>query len=62
MNGYEVARSMRQMQKNPPHLIAMTGYGQPHDRQTALDAGFDSFFVKPIDPEQLDLFLSAGPK
>lgn len=30
-------------------LIAMTGYGQEHDRETALQAGFDTQFVKPVD-------------
>ncbi len=39
------------------HLIAMTGYGQPEDRQRALDAGFDDYLVKPVDPGQLARLL-----
>jgi two-component system, sensor histidine kinase len=54
LDGYEVARRIRLA----PHgdrltLIALTGYGQPEDRQRALEAGFDHFLVKPVDPEQL---------
>jgi signal transduction histidine kinase/ActR/RegA family two-component response regulator len=30
-------------------LIALTGYGTPEDRATALAAGFDAFLVKPFD-------------
>jgi CheY-like chemotaxis protein len=28
-------------------MIAVTGYGQPSDRQKATDAGFNHFFLKP---------------
>ena len=40
-------------------LIAMTGYGQPEDRRRALQAGFDSYLVKPVDPAQLGRLLAA---
>ena len=36
-----------------PCLIAMTGYGQPEDRERALEAGFDAYMVKPVDPAAL---------
>ena len=39
----------------------MTGYGQPHDRQLALEAGFDSFLVKPIDAIVLHDLLATTP-
>jgi CheY-like chemotaxis protein len=29
-------------------LLAVSGYGQAHDRQKALAAGFDRHFVKPV--------------
>jgi signal transduction histidine kinase/ActR/RegA family two-component response regulator len=61
MSGYDVVRSLRKSQKSVPKLIAMTGYGQPHDRQLALEAGFDSFLVKPIDAVQLHDLLAAAP-
>ncbi|GAA4358817.1 hypothetical protein GCM10023165_54200 [Variovorax defluvii] len=54
IDGYEVARRMR---KTPEGrgllLIALTGYGQREDRQSAFDAGFDHHFVKPADAQAL---------
>ena len=50
MNGYEVAVKLRQL-PIPQHflLVALTGYGQEHDRQAALAAGFNEHFAKPVD-------------
>ena len=62
MNGYEVARAVRQMlPKERVTLIAVTGWGQKHDVTRALDAGFDSHFTKPIDPLSVSALLSATP-
>jgi CheY-like chemotaxis protein len=64
MDGYEVARRLRERFDGSLTLIALTGYGQPDDRRRALEAGFDLHLVKPVDPEQLfDLFadLAAAP-
>ena len=47
MNGYEVARRMRE-RGEPPVLVALTGYGQTSDVQSAKDAGFDAHITKPI--------------
>ncbi|MFL6709872.1 MAG: ATP-binding protein [Massilia sp.] len=50
IDGYEVARRLR---ANPAtaaiRLVALTGYGLATDRQRALEAGFDSHLVKPVD-------------
>jgi len=55
MNGYEVARAIRQMPGLVNvNIIAATGYGQLEDRQRARDAGFDHYLVKPIE---LDVLL-----
>jgi two-component system, sensor histidine kinase len=40
--------------------VAMTGYGQPADREKALAAGFDRHMVKPGDPEELQEILANG--
>jgi PAS domain S-box-containing protein len=49
MNGYELARRIHaSLGTHRPLLIAMTGWGQEHDRQTALQAGFDHHFTKPV--------------
>ena len=61
MSGYDIVRSLRQSKTPTPRLIAMTGYGQPHDRDLALEAGFDSFLVKPIDSVHLHDVLAAAP-
>ncbi len=59
LNGYEVARRIR-LEPSLEHvvLIALTGYGQETDRQTALQAGFDHHLVKPARLEQLQKILS----
>jgi CheY-like chemotaxis protein len=50
IDGYEVARRIR-VQRSGAHivLIAVTGWGQPEDRQRALDAGFDHHLTKPVN-------------
>jgi signal transduction histidine kinase/ActR/RegA family two-component response regulator len=57
LDGYQVAAEIRKRMKNPPLLIAMTGYG--HERERALAAGFDIFMVKPIDVVELETTLAA---
>jgi DNA-binding response OmpR family regulator len=53
VDGYEVARRLRAGGRDDLGLIALTGYGQPADRQAALAAGFDAHVVKPVDPSHL---------
>jgi CheY-like chemotaxis protein len=53
MDGHEIARRLRAADARRPVLIALTGYGQPEDRQRATDAGFDDVLVKPVDPAAL---------
>ena len=54
MNGYELARRLRSdAATSKAVLIALTGYGQAHDRVLTKSAGFDHHFVKPLDLEQL---------
>ena len=48
LSGHELAREIRRSRERQPWLIAMTGYGQPTDRERALEAGFDMFVVKPV--------------
>src|SRR5436309_12044161 len=36
MDGYEVARRIRQLGNHQPFLVALTGYGQPEDRRRAV--------------------------
>ena len=53
MSGYEVAREIRRRYQRPIVLVALTGWGQHHDRQRALAAGFDHHVVKPASLEDL---------
>ncbi len=59
LNGYEAARRIR-AQPWGEHmvLVAITGWGQDQDRRQALEAGFDSHMVKPIDPASLTTALA----
>jgi len=52
MNGYEVAQRLRAA-GSPARLVALTGYGQPEDRERAQRAGFHQHLVKPVDPQAL---------
>jgi CheY-like chemotaxis protein/two-component sensor histidine kinase len=63
MDGYEVARRIRAADGWPvrPTLVAITGYGQPADRNRAIEAGFDLHLAKPVDPQRiLDLAAAAA--
>jgi signal transduction histidine kinase len=49
MNGYEVCRSIRQEPWGQGiRIVAVTGWGQEHDRRNTRDAGFDHHLVKPV--------------
>jgi signal transduction histidine kinase len=54
MSGYDVARAIRAYIPNGAiRLIALTGYGQPADRERAFEAGFDAHLLKPVVPDVL---------
>ncbi len=55
MDGYETAREMRcRPWGKHATLVALTGWGQPQDRQRTSEAGFDVHLVKPVT--DLELF------
>jgi signal transduction histidine kinase/ActR/RegA family two-component response regulator len=55
MDGYELAMALRAA--HSIRLVAITGYGQPGDRERTRDAGFESHLVKPVELEQLERVL-----
>jgi PAS domain S-box-containing protein len=58
INGYEVARRIRQSAEGMTVLlIALTGWGQKEDIQKSRDAGFDFHMTKPADPERIERLL-----
>jgi CheY-like chemotaxis protein len=59
MSGYDVARAIRKsIPDGAIRLIAVTGYGQPSDRELAMQAGFDTHLLKPISPPLLQRLLA----
>jgi CheY-like chemotaxis protein len=59
MNGYEVAQRVRGQEiEQPPHWIAVSGYGLESDKMKAQEVGIDHYLVKPVDPNQLHELLS----
>jgi signal transduction histidine kinase len=61
VDGFQLARELRSRQGGAQlSLIALTGYGQQHDRERAREAGFDHYFVKPVDPDKLQAVLRSS--
>jgi CheY-like chemotaxis protein len=59
MNGYELAERIRaEAWGRDMLLVAVSGWGQQHDRERAAKAGFDVHLTKPADPAQLDSILA----
>ncbi len=61
LSGYEIAERLR---KDPANrsmvLVAVTGYGQPSDRERSAQSGFDAHIVKPIELDVLEFLLDTG--
>ena len=54
LNGYEACRRIRALPGGSGLiLVAVTGWGQPGDRNASQEAGFDQHLVKPVDPAAL---------
>jgi signal transduction histidine kinase len=59
MDGYEVARRLRQLPGGERLLlVATTGYGHTEDRHRSRAASFNAHLVKPIDPGELTALLA----
>jgi CheY-like chemotaxis protein len=54
-DGYDVIRKVRASADGSREIpaIALTAYGRAQDRLRALEAGFQTHVVKPIDPDEL---------
>src|SRR5438093_92521 len=62
MDGYEVARRLRQTLGGTIHLVAVTGYGQADDIERSRAAGFDAHVTKPVAPDELLRLLGGWPR
>jgi signal transduction histidine kinase len=49
LDGYEVARRVREVLGTSIYLVALTGYGQADDKRKALESGFNVHLTKPAD-------------
>lgn len=59
MDGKELAQRLREIPgMENVRLAALTGYGQPEDREATKTAGFDRHFVKPAEIQELTKWLS----
>jgi two-component system, sensor histidine kinase len=54
IDGYELARRLRETGQSRIALIALTGYGQAGDQSRAFQAGFDAHLIKPVAAEVLE--------
>jgi CheY-like chemotaxis protein len=62
IDGYALARRLREdANARGATLVALTGYGQAHDRVLARSAGFDHHFVKPADLAALLEIIERAP-
>ena len=58
VDGYEVARRVREQLGTRPMLIAISGYGRSEDKKRSREAGFDVHLVKPVETTELARVLS----
>lgn len=59
IDGYALVRQLRALPSGADICaIAVTGYGSTQDKQTALAAGFNKHFSKPVDLAQLDVVFN----
>ena len=49
LDGFEVARRLRERRGRDVRLVALTGFTRPVDREATAAAGFDNHLTKPVD-------------
>ncbi|MBT9493329.1 MAG: response regulator [Paucibacter sp.] len=59
LDGYQVLAQLRE--QVDAVILAVTAFSMPHDQENVMQAGFNGYFSKPIDPEtfvsQIEQFL-----
>jgi CheY-like chemotaxis protein len=54
MTGHELVEALKAMPRwQAASFVALTGYGQPSDREDSREAGFDAHLVKPVQEATL---------
>ena len=63
VDGWTVAKNVRDGGNSKTRLVAMSGYGQQSDRERAMESGFDAHLVKPAHIDAILQAISpAAPK
>ncbi|MCX5856051.1 MAG: response regulator transcription factor [Deltaproteobacteria bacterium] len=61
MNGLDVCRRIRALERDqPPYIIMLTSKGEKDDIVVGLDAGADDYLGKPYDPGELCARINVG--
>ncbi|WP_420476952.1 ATP-binding protein [Noviherbaspirillum sp. ST9] len=60
VDGFGVARALRERAVHNVRLIAMSGYGSEDDMNRGKLAGFDAYLVKPVDMGALQRVMTEG--
>ena len=58
VDGYNTCRHIRAELGNDVLIVAVTGYGQAHDKEASVRAGFDAHLTKPADSSALARLLT----
>jgi CheY-like chemotaxis protein/two-component sensor histidine kinase len=62
LDGHEVARRIRcEPWGRATVLVALTGWAQEDDRRCGIDAVFDHYWTKPVEPQVIEALLSTAP-
>jgi two-component system CheB/CheR fusion protein len=59
MEGFEVARRLRQLPGKQPVIVCISGYATAEDQRKVREAGCGHFLAKPADPDTLQRLLRA---
>jgi signal transduction histidine kinase/CheY-like chemotaxis protein len=61
IDGFELAKEVREKLGPDVVLVAVSGFGQPEDKRRALEAGFDEHLTKPADVKDIENLLTRLP-
>jgi signal transduction histidine kinase/ActR/RegA family two-component response regulator len=61
MDGFELAREVREKLGGDVILVALSGFGQPEDKRRAIEAGFDEHMTKPAEVRDIENLLTRLP-
>jgi len=58
LDGYQVARTLREEGFRDTIIIAVSGYGQEEDRKRSREAGMDHHLTKPVDVKTISALIA----